>query len=153
MRHLGNKSRYSGFTLVESLLVLLVVTFLLGLPMLQIRQWQERLAYQAFIEEFEQRLIQTQQSAIVFRGQTRVQTEQNTSTIEFRLFQVDGKYEVETITIPKGVTIQRSVLLCFMSKSGNVEQNNTFRFKTPYHEKYLDYVYQIGSGRFVIKEK
>ncbi|WP_314063685.1 competence type IV pilus minor pilin ComGD [uncultured Vagococcus sp.] len=152
MKLLGNKL-LSGFTLVESLLVLLVVTLVLGLPTLQIRQWRERLEYQGFIEEFEQRLIQTQQSAIVFQRRTRVQTEKEASTIEFGFFKGDGRFVIETLSIPRGVTIQRSVSLSFIGKSGNVEQHHTFRFQTPYHEQYLEYVYQIGSGRFVIKER
>lgn len=152
MKISGNKHNHNGFTLVESLLVLLVVTLFLGLPMLQIRRWKERLEYQAFIDEFEQRLVQTQQSAIVFRRQTRVQTEKNTLTIDFALYQVDGRFVVEKLNIPKGVTIQRNVYMSFIGKTGNVEQNHTFRFQTPFHNKYLDYVYQIGSGRFVIKE-
>lgn len=152
MKHLENKPLLRGFTLIESLLVLLVVTIFIGVPLLQINQWEERLVYQGFIEEFEQRLIQTQQSAIVFRKQTRVQTEKKSETIEFAFYRGDGTFVIEKLKIPKGVTIQRSVFLRFMGMTGNVEQHHTFRFQTPYHSKYLEYVYQIGSGRFVVKE-
>ncbi len=152
MKPSESKAFYQGFTLVESLMVLLVVSLFFGLPMLQLNQWRERLSYQAFIEEFEERLIQTQQSAIVFRKQTRVSAEKNGRSISFAFFQADGSFVVESLKLSKGVSLQRDVRLNFLGGSGNVEQAHTFRFQTPYHRKYLEYVYQIGSGRFVIKE-
>lgn len=147
-----DRSKYQGFTLIESLLVLMVVGVFISLPLLKVGSWRERVAYQAFIREFEQRLVQTQQSAIVTREKTRVVSIENGSTIQFIFFQRNNQSLKEELAIPKGVRVQRGTTLIFSPRTGNVEQAHTFRFETPYHQEYLEYVYQIGSGRYVIRE-
>lgn len=142
---------YKGFTLIESLLVLLIVTIFISLPILQVMNWRERIEYQAFFEEFEQRLIQTQQSAIVCQKETRVLSDQKTLLLHFYFYQEDGRRLIEEMTVPSGIIIQRQTMLSFSGRTGNVKQAHTFRFELN-HERFVEYVYQIGSGRFVIKK-
>lgn len=67
---LEGKTLASGYTLVESLLLILLLTTILSFPVLAFSAWKNELAVYQFFSQFEKRIYTTQKIAIVNQIQT-----------------------------------------------------------------------------------
>src|SRR5699024_8683586 len=67
---LEGKVLASGYTLFESLLLILLLTTILSFPVLAFSAWKNELAVYQFFSQFEKRIYSTQKIAIVNQIQT-----------------------------------------------------------------------------------
>ena len=57
--------KLASFTLIESLLVLFIITIIWLMPVLYTRYWEENIQTTIFFQSFEQKLLKVQEQAII----------------------------------------------------------------------------------------
>lgn len=135
--------KLAGFTLVESLLVLLIVTIFFGLPTIAISGWQKTMAEQQFLELFQKQTIMTQQLSITqdINGNIQKQPDQ----VVFKV----AETRLPALKIPATVTWRGATRLVFKAGTGNINFNGAkFVFDCQHQQKRVTYTFMIGSGRF-----
>ena len=140
-----------GFTLIESLLVLLIVLLLASYPLISWQRWQEQLEVSSFFKLFEKHLVYTQQTAIEFRRESRVSVRRGEQLIYFKHATTATLKEVVPLNIPSRIQVVAHTDLRFLPASGNASKMAVFRFQVTGEEQEIKYQYYLGSGRFVKK--
>lgn len=143
----------AGFTLIESLLVLLVVMSLLYYPIQQWHRWQEELVVEDFFQLFELHLVSAQFSSISYHKRASALVVRGESYITF-FYQRNGQdSEKETIllTIPIELEVVKNTTLHYIGRTGNVSEIVNFKFKQQSNDRVYIYQFYLGSGRFVKK--
>ena len=148
---LRNNQELSGFTLIESLLVLLIVLLLASYPLMSWNKWQEQLEITNFFQLFEKHLVYAQQTAIEFRQDSRVYAKRSERVIYFNFATATKLKEVAPLKIPAKLQVVAHADVTFLPASGNASKMEVFRFLQAGQEKEITYQYYLGSGRFVKK--
>lgn len=134
--------RCTGFTLIESLLVLIILSSVLWiLVQFPTQSIQDKIEIEVFTQQLSTLLKKTQQDAILQQQAQRVRFNEKNSTIDF---------PSTILAIPNGWRIGKNYDF-FYYGNGRVEQ-----FETVYiwynEEKYMTIAFQLGSGQFEIKQ-
>ena len=138
-------NKYAGFTLIETLLVLFVTTFLIGLPALLMGKSQENILIGQFFGSFERQLLHTQQLAVTGEKDTTIYfTEKN-----HLVFLVADKQEI--LIIPADLEASGPEKITFKQGTGNNGKLGKYSFIWQKKGKQIDYQLQMGSGRYVKK--
>lgn len=140
-----------GFTVFESLLVLLITSLLILLPVLKGQSLQENNEERLFFKSFERSLVRSQTAAILHFQVCRVQAQVGREVIEFSLVDGRGIKIREVLQVPKTVTIITNTTVAFKAGSGNIQKIVSFKFQRTFHNQIIDYQFYLGSGRFVKK--
>lgn len=130
-----------GFTLVEVLLNLLVVSFLcLLLVRLPVQEFQNDLESRLFFERLEAQLNLTQQEAIVHRRAQKV---------FFDAGHQEVKLAHQVLPFPLGWSIKQNFIFYYLA-NGRINQFKTVSF---FHTdgRIVRVVFQLGSGKFEIQ--
>lgn len=140
-----------GFTLLESVVVLFLVSILIGFPILSVRKAEESIKIQLFIEELTTGITLMQSHAIMNRQPTIIEVKPDTQMIDFRVYGGDSRSLDYSIIPPEEVKLaNHSEKYIFGSDSGNIGQYGSFSFTAPTGEYKL--VFQMGSGRFYVRK-
>lgn len=140
-----------GMTLIETLLVLSVVSLFLLLPTVHFNHLAKKSETALFFESFQSSITLVQNYAVLNDVWTVVRFRPSRGDIYFRVGgEADHPIE-HVLTLPEHVRIlNTTVEFRFSKNSGNIGQFETITFETP--EGIVDYVFQLGSGRFVVKK-
>jgi len=141
-----------GFTLLETLVVLFLVSILVGFPILSVQKAQESVRIKLFIEELSSGITLIQNHAIMNGEATTFQVKSSSDNIHFRIYGKPSHPLNFTISPPEEVQlIGGTKRYIFKSHSGNIGKYETFSINTS--EGVYDFVFQMGSGRFYVRKK
>ncbi|MBP1045221.1 prepilin-type cleavage/methylation domain-containing protein [Enterococcus sp. BWM-S5] len=132
--------------MVETLLVLLVTTFLIGLPSLLIEKSQKNIVVNQFFASFEKHLLHTQQLAITGEQDTSIIFSEGSDEVLFYFDQTK-----ETLRIPEELKAAGPEKIVFKQGTGNNGRLSKYSFEWKDKKKRIDYQFQMGSGRYVKK--
>ncbi|WP_094244018.1 competence type IV pilus minor pilin ComGD [Tetragenococcus halophilus] len=133
---------HQAFTLIESLLVLLVVTLFIALPSIVIKDTKETLDVIHFFDHFEKNILATQQAAITSNKKTKMIQKDNTQQY---YFYTDT---IEKLDLPKDLRASRSKTLYFNSGSGNNSSLQNIHFYWDKNEQQITYRFLFVRGHY-----
>lgn len=153
MKHRRNRKMwdaiFKGFTLPESLVVLMIIGFFTFLPLLSFHRWQQSVEVQLFFDSFE-KMVQTAQHMAI--SQHRV-VQVTIKEREVGYFMYDGGTVQRSIEIPKQLeATTTSRVLVFPGISGNYSGLDKVTFQWAERSQVTEYQFQMGSGRFERKD-
>ncbi|WP_265456264.1 competence type IV pilus minor pilin ComGD [Enterococcus sp. HY326] len=145
-----------GFTLIESLIALLVVTAFVLLPSLSLAEWQRNVEEKIFFQRFERLITATQQAAITQNSLTKITEDKDQTEFYFWMKNMDkGTLGVQKVlTIPKSVVPKAGVStkgMMFKEGTGNNTDMLKFSFRLAGRSTEITYQFQLGSGKYVKK--
>lgn len=133
-----------GFTLLESVIVLMVLSIILFLPALSFEGARTRIETDAFFKELAASITLVQNQAVLENKQTSV-----TITSQHIYFESSDARKV--LDYPEHIHYQEPTFkVHFSPGTGNINQFKHPIFQSPYGEFKLGF--QLGSGRFEIKK-
>lgn len=145
-----------GFTLIESLIALIVVTAFVLLPSLSLAEWQRNIEEKIFFQRFERLITATQQAAITQNSPTKITEDVAQTEFYFWHKNMDkGSLEVQKVlTIPESVIPKAGVStkgMLFKEATGNNTDMLKFSFQLSGQSTMITYQFQLGSGKYVKK--
>lgn len=152
-----NTQTHRAFTLVETLLVLAVISCFSLLPVLAVKRWQEELAVAHFFSRFEKMLLVSQQIAIVEKYQTTLTVDRGKRMVTFATIGTDGKtgsdFEEDSfseIIIPEAIYFKTAdeTRFSFSTQSGSPSALRKVSFYRKDKPITVSYQIQMGSARF-----
>lgn len=140
-----------GVTLIETLLVLTVVSFILVLPTIHFDYLTKKSETALFFESFQSSMTLVQNYSVLNDEWTVVRFRPSRGDIYFRVGGEPDHPIEHVIDLPEHVQLlNKTVEFRFSKNSGNIGHFETIRFKTP--EGIVEYAFQLGSGRFVVRK-
>ncbi|MTD42339.1 prepilin-type N-terminal cleavage/methylation domain-containing protein [Erwinia sp. CPCC 100877] len=136
---------WQGFTLVETLIVLLVCSIFLFLPVLAIKEVKRSLEVDQFIAAFEKKLLFTQQLAIVDNHDTQVVFDEPRQEVYF----LTSSSIKEGLAIPPDINMSGPQKITFKKGTGNNGKLSKYSFFWKNKQLRIDCQFQLGSGRYV----
>jgi len=140
----NKKSRPYGYTLLEVLIVLLVVSAFALLPLLSLRGWQKQMAVSLFFASFERQLLQVQQAAIVEGHESWVVPHPNKQAIYFS-YRSRGATRFVMQPVPEGIRLDSDTAFRFNNISGSANKLTQINFIVA--DQKVTYQLQVGSGK------
>lgn len=144
---LEGKTLASGYTLVESLLLILLLTTILSFPVLAFSAWKKELTVYQFFSQFEKRIYTTQKIAIVNQIQTGFYWNNDENQIIFRMSQPD-EASWKVLDIPDEITLKRHASITFAAGTGNESSLKAYQFYWEEKGQTITYQFQMESGRY-----
>lgn len=144
-------NKHTGFTLAESLLVMVIVCSFALLPTLALKRWQEILEVEHFLSQFEKGILLTRQSAITKQQTTLVQYYEGTKTIEFVHSPLIANKDRRstTIVLPEELTMTGLSTISFPGTTGNYSQpEHQIHFCWAKMNQKITYQFLFGSGSY-----
>lgn len=133
---------YRGFTLIESLLVLFVITLFIGLPSIVVKDAKETLEVVHFLDHFEKNILLTQQDAITSNKRTKMI--QKDTTKEY-YFYTDT---IEKLDMPEDLRASRIKTLYFNSGTGNNSSLQELHFYWDKNKQKITYSFLFARGHY-----
>ncbi|MDH6365553.1 competence protein ComGD [Enterococcus sp. PF1-24] len=140
------KQNDGGFTLLESLLVLMVASLFLLIPTLSLEKWQQTSGERLFFARFEKRMAATQQAAIVRQKTRQMMYHPEDATISFSGIG-DNKAGI-ALVIPDAMVYNGVKEIRFKAISGNYSGMVKLKFTIPEKEMAIHYQFMLGSGKY-----
>ncbi|MGX7059646.1 competence type IV pilus minor pilin ComGD [Vagococcus humatus] len=140
--------KLASFTLIESLLVLLIITIIWLMPVLYTRYWEENIQTTIFFQSFEQKLLKAQEQAIISGRPSYVNILFSNDKVDWHFFKLDQQPLEESLNIPTKVTGLQDSHLVFLAYSGNISQIIKLTFTDHQHQEKIVYQFQLGSGKY-----
>lgn len=148
-----------GFTLVETLIVLLIAGFLTFLPVLSIQQTIERTAVDLFFRELSSHITLMQNHAILAGEMTAVEFAPGANVIRFKVINANNNShqtlnrEISLADAPCQFSGTGYQTVYFKKDTGNiVMMNNRWRIRFETELGIYEIVFKLGSGRFDIRK-
>lgn len=142
----------SGFTLIETLIVLALVCSFILLPTIALKSWQGRLEKAFFYYQFEKSILHLQQVAIADHKLTSIYLYNNSSQL---IVFYTGHTELpwKNLEVPKSIKLGSSHSIYFKAGTGNISTNQPGNGNIPKvvfvdEGQPITYQFQLGSGRF-----
>ena len=151
MKSLNRMNQDKGFTLIEVLLVLSVVSLLATVPVMQFTQLKKETETQLFFEQLRSSITLIQSEAILNHQWTSMEVYPSNRLI---LFEVEGAENTShpanhVLHLPESISLLgKSKVYSFSAGSGNLGNINELNFETIHGRKTLSF--KMGSGRFEI---
>lgn len=142
-----------GFTLLESIVVLFIVTLTLSLPSVQTHEVHGKLEEELFFTELESRLQTMQTLAIVSGTRSMVTTYPSSQRIGFQnAGQSSESSLLKAMILPESVSLVAGNVQQFHynGQTGNVSAPLTIRFLA--NKRRRNVTIQLGSGRHLVSE-
>jgi len=133
---------YQGFTLIESLLVLFVITLFVALPSIAIKDTKETLEVMHFFDRFEKNILATQQAAITSNKRTRMI--QRDTTTEYYFY----TETIEKLDMPEDLKASRIKTLYFNSGTGNNSSLQELHFYWDKNNQKITYSFLFARGHY-----
>ena len=136
------RNKFSGFTLIETLIVLALVCAFVLLPTIAIKSWQHQLEKTFFYYQFEKSTLHLQQVAILNSSSQLIDFYTNHTELSWRI-----------LPVPKSIKLGSRYSIYFKAGSGNVSTDQPGNGNIPKvvftdEGKVITYQFQMGSGRF-----
>jgi competence protein ComGD len=144
----NSRNKLRGFTLVESLLVLLVVSIFIFLPVVAMNQYQAHFQVWGFCARLERGLANAQQTAIIDERETRATYSSSPVPTIYFHSTITGEMKLEAIEVPSQLSVKAFPALTFSSQSGNYTQMKLLEFIWLDQQKQITYKFLFGSGRY-----
>jgi len=145
--------KQAGFTLLESLLILIISAGLLLLPTLSIDQVTDSIQIDLFFRELTSKITMMHNHTLLHNEKTSVQFAPSNELIRFRVAG-DSTHSLNTeISLadkPYTLEIRNYHEFSFKADTGNVSGSDTIRFNTTEGNYRLTYL--LGSGRFYVQK-
>lgn len=146
----NHQKSLAGFTLIEMLIVLSLVTIFTIIPTMSISRWQKVLQGEQFIATFEKQLAFIQQNAIVQEKDMTVVFSE--AKQQFILPEMERQQEYFwTLAIPEDLKVTGPSKIVFLRKSGNNGRLEKYTFIWQAQNKQIEFQFQLGSGKYVKK--
>ncbi|OTN77760.1 hypothetical protein A5886_002861 [Enterococcus sp. 8G7_MSG3316] len=139
---------YKGFTLIESLLALSVVSVFILLPVLAIDNYQKQIEVVGFCGRLEKGLYTAQQTAIIDQRQTRVAYTSGTDAAVHFQSTITGELRLSSIEVPEPLEVRSFPTILFNSSSGNNSSFPRIILYWPEKDQTITYKFLFGSGRY-----
>ncbi len=140
-----------GYTLIESLIVLVVICSFVLLPTILFSSWQQKLERQFFYYQMEKSTIYIQQIAICDQKNTRIDLHPDKKRISFT---IPGEtWTWQSLKIPESIVLHSDHSIMFKKNTGNINTDQPESGAIP-RIRFTDstgeviYQFQLGSGRF-----
>ncbi|WP_291290817.1 competence type IV pilus minor pilin ComGD [Enterococcus sp.] len=137
-----------GFTMLESLIVLLVIAIFIFLPLLVIDHYQTQFEVLGFCARLEKGLAVAQQTAIIDARETKVAYSDTPVPTVYFHSTITGEIKMEPLEVPPQLVVRAFPVLTFTSQSGNYTQMASLRFEWIDQQKMITYKFLFGSGRY-----
>lgn len=144
MTNIKRTNSFSGYTLTETLLVLLVTITLVGLPAFMMTKSKENILVGQFFGSFERHLLHTQQVAVTGEQDTMIY-------LKKQQLHFVSAYAENIMDIPLELEAVGPEKITFKQGSGNNGRLAKYSFVWKDRKKQIDYQFQMGSGRYVKK--
>ena len=140
-----------GFTLIETMIMLTVILVLLSIAVLPFPKLAANFEKEQFLNQLQADLFFAQSYAIAKQ-----------ETVEVRFIHKEDRYTIRSRTATANFLVQRNIpdtiryidgslaTLSFL-QNGNTNSFGTVHFK--YRDQYISLIFQIGKGRFYVKEQ
>lgn len=154
------RQREEGFTLVETLVTLMIISILILLPLLSINRVIHLIETEIFFRELNSNVTMIQSHAILTGKNTAVEFVPKKNIIRFKVF--DQSY-------PSGHPLNQEIKLeesnlefygskyqsiYFLGNTGNVSvTDNNWRVFFKNRDNLYEFVLKLGSGRFEVRKK
>lgn len=139
------------FTLIEGIIVLIIVAIIIGLPSVKLSKLNTQIDSDIFINQLASEITLLQQNAILNGEMTVLEVEPSQN--QFRLSVMQNKHSSlnKTMKVPKDMKLYGGYKrFSFRPYSGNITQVDRIRLSNA--SKTYEIVFQIGSGRFYVRE-
>lgn len=134
-----------GFTLIESLVALSVLSLFASLPLITAPKIQEDLEVYYFLNQFENNILLTQQAAVFSTQRTTIKREYDQpNSIEFLL--EEGEKVVQFV--PEALTVIRFPIIYFSLATGDIQNPTNIIFSWPKKKQKITYEFLFGKGRY-----
>lgn len=143
---------YRGFTLLESLLVLLCVTVSLIVPLIYLKNWRDQTEVVLFFNQLERDIQRTHQSAIIEGRECSIDQENNQNQLRFKYFH-HGKVKIECLKVEEPLKLRSSEPIKFNKGTGNVKKLETIKIEDHLNNQAVLYKFQLGSGKVIRSEE
>lgn len=141
----------SGFTLIESLIVLNLVWLFLLIPVIPFNSMKSQMETSLFFEEVRSSITLMQNHAVLNNQRTEVEIRPQAGELVFRVIGDQNHLLNHTISLPEEIEILGgSKLYRFLSGSGNQGNLNKTRFEV--NDDIYELSFKLGSGRFEISK-
>lgn len=148
------KKQLAGFTLMETLVALVIVVGFVFLPTLALQRWQKNLEFEMFLARLERRILTTQQYAITHGKRTSINYGGSyTPKVIYSSLKYDETATNELLVIPQSIIVVEFTPIYFISGSGNNGNLVSIYISSTEVKRKVKYQFQMGSGRFVREEE
>lgn len=154
------EDKESGFTLVETLITLVILSFLIFLPLLSIDQAIHSVKADLFFRELSSNITMMQNHAILNGENTVVKFVPRDHTIQFEVYTKD--YQT-THPLNREMTLKgedyeffgkKYLSFYFAANTGSITvTDHHWRVRFKMKEELYELVFKLGSGRFEIKKR
>lgn len=152
-------NKEDGFTLVESLITLLITSLLIFLPILSIDRLIHSIEVDMFFRELSSNITLMQNHAILTGESTAIEFVPRTNLIKFKAY--DGSYNSDH-PLNRELLLDDSIckfygnetqIVYFKANTGNISVlYDRWRIKFETNKVLYELVFKIGSGRFDIRK-
>ena len=144
--------KHHGFTLLESLLVLMCVTVSLIVPILGIKSWKEQTEVSLFFNQLERKIQQTHQSAIIEVNDSAIDQLIVPQRFVFTYYH-HGEHRQDIMEVKAPLKLRSSEKIEFLGKSGNIKEIRVIKLEDHLNKKVIEYQFQLGSGKVIRRER
>jgi competence protein ComGD len=144
------KTKLAGFTLIEVLIVLGLITFFTFLPTILLTQWQRAVQTEQFLATFEKQLVWAQQNAVIWNQNMEVYFSEDQQSFTFTEVK-NGEPVKQEFRLPEGLTGQGPSQITFLKMTGNNRHLGKYIFYWEARNQRIEYQFQLGSGKYVKK--
>lgn len=134
-----------GFTLIESLITLSILSLFASLPLITVPRVKEELEVYYFLNQFENNILLTQQAAVFSSQRTTIKREyEKPNPIEFLLD--EGQKAIQFT--PEALTVIYFPIIYFSLETGNIQKPEKIVFSWPKKKQRITYEFLFGKGRY-----
>lgn len=137
-------NKHRAFTLLETLIVLSVLSLFASVSFVAIPKIKEELEVYYFLNQFENNILLTQQAAIFSVVRTTIKREHQQNYIEFLL---EGNRKVIQ-TAPPALNLRVTPPVYFGIGTGNIVKTETIIFSWENKKQEIKYEFLFGKGRY-----
>ncbi len=145
------KNNNSGFTLIESLLVMLCISVFFMVPFLMVKSWKEQMEVAMFFNRLEREIEKTHQSAIIESQQTCIVQNKDKNEFIFQFYH-HQKLRKEYLRVEYPLVLKTDKTIYFNSTTGNLQKVEAIKIEDNLNNQVIQYNFQLGSGK-VIKDE
>jgi competence protein ComGD len=142
----------SGFTLLESLIVMFCISVFFLVPLIMIKNWKEQLEVTMFLNKLERGIEKTHQSAIIESHGTSINQKRNSSEIIFNYWN-HQKQMSDYLKVEYPFVLKTNETIDFKNTTGNISKLQVIKLRDELNKKEITYKFQIGSGKVIKSEK
>ncbi|MEG0550185.1 MAG: competence type IV pilus minor pilin ComGD [Vagococcus sp.] len=147
-----NKKEYEGFTLIESLLVLLTITIFITVPLISLKRWKEKTKVEMFLSQLERRIQQTHQSAILEQHSTKISQVESENYFKFEYYHHGVQYR-DVLYVEEPLNLRTTDTIEFIHNTGNLKVIQGIRIEDNLNKRNIIYSFQLGSGKVIRREE